>query len=84
MKKLKLTNKAIELLEKNEFGAMYLNEYEITYTNLFTSEIAKFRFFLHKLVELDIENEKQKKLLNEKISSNDFTAMIMLEYIELF
>lgn len=81
MKKLIINEKFINLLEKNGIGEKYAGESEILYGDWRGLDISKFRFFLHKIV--DLENYEDREILHNEIHNNNFTALIMKDVIKL-
>ena len=81
MKKLVINEKFMNLLEENKIGEKYAGESEISYGAWRGLDISKFRFFLHKIV--DLENYEDKEVLHNEIHNNNFTALIMKDILKI-
>lgn len=81
MKKLVINKEYYELLKENNLDPIYSQDAEIYYGAWRGLDIAKFRFLLHKIVEL--KDFEDKDILNKEISNNNFTPIIMLGILDI-
>ena len=81
MKKLVISKKYFNLLKENDLDPKYFHDAEICYGDWRGLEISKFRFLLHKIIELS--NFEDKEILNKEISANNFTSLIMLDVLKI-
>lgn len=81
MKKLVISKKFFNLLEENDLDPKYFHDAEIFYGDWRGLDISKFRFLLHKIIELS--NFEDKEILNKEISANNFTSLIMLDVLNV-
>lgn len=81
MKKLVISKDYYELLKENDLDPKYSQDAEICYGAWRGLDIAKFRFLLHKIVE--IRNFEDKDILNNEISNNNFTSLIMIGVLDV-
>ena len=81
MKKLVISKDYYELLKENDLDPKYSQDAEICYGAWRGLDIAIFRFLLHKIVE--IRNFEDKDILNNEISNNNFTSLIMIGVLDV-
>lgn len=81
MKKLVINKEYFKLLEENDLDPKYFHEAEIFYGAWRGLDVFKFRFLLHKIVEL--KKFEDSEILNKEISNNNFTALIMMGILDV-